>query len=125
MLCQQHGTVQYFNHSAATRHAVVTFTRPDDALKAQHALNGYVIANAQLTADFIPDAEFAKLANFSEQSASLTNIWSAAPSLGVPGGHLPEHTAWHSGIVAGGGSTSASSCGLWSASGSSSSVSGL
>lgn len=57
MLCQQHGTVPLFHHNAMARIALASFTRPEDALKAQHALTGYVLGNVQLTAEFIPDIE--------------------------------------------------------------------
>lgn len=94
MLCQQHGTVQFFNHSASTRHAIASFTRPDDALKAQHALNGYVIANMQLAADFIPDSDIGR---HNDQSTSLSNIWSSLPNAGVPVNQIPDHFGWHGG----------------------------
>lgn len=128
MLCQQHGTVQFFNQNCATRHAVATFAKFEDALKAQHALNGYVIANIQLAADLIPDADFGKFVNLGEQCSSpLTgNIWSSTlgtVAAAIPSGQSP---AWKSGIMVGGeaGSVTAN-CSLWNAKGCSNSVGGL
>ena len=126
MLCQQHGSVQFFNQNSPARLAVVSFTRSEDALKAQHALNGYVIANTQLAADFIPDAEVGKLANISDQSTSLNSIWSAAPGVGAPSGHVPsDHSNWHGGVMAGTGGGPGGNTSLWSTNGCSSSVGGL
>jgi hypothetical protein len=103
MLCQQHGTVQYFNHSPTGRLAVVTFTRPDDAIKAQHALNGYIIANTQLASDLIADNEVC-------HGGDLANIWSMPATSG-------QQSAWPA--VAGGPPSVASTNPLWNASGSS------
>lgn len=87
MLCQQHGTVHLFNHNANARIAFASFTRPDDALKAQHALTGYVLANVQLSAEFIPDVDACRLATGGFLDYPLSSNWSDVPqphSTGAP-----------------------------------------
>jgi len=90
-LCQQHGMLQYFYMHTSARHAVVTYTSPDEAAMAQRSLDSSVIGGTALAVDFIPDADVTQLS--SSVPADLSSIWSAAAAAAavMPGS---EHSVW-------------------------------
>ena len=104
-LCQQHGTVQFFQLNSSARQALVTFSTPDEAAAAQRALSCYLLAGMTLSVEFIPDTDVTQLSSSvpTDLAASLSRIWSAVPSCDVN-----QQSVWHS---AGGGGVWGSSAG--------------
>ncbi|KAK2160609.1 hypothetical protein LSH36_129g01128 [Paralvinella palmiformis] len=78
-LCVQQGSLQTFLHSAQYGQAYVCYKSREDAIKAQKSLNALVFGNTAIIAEFVNDAEVARL-----QELSGTNPVAPHSSGGSP-----------------------------------------
>lgn len=60
-LCQQHGPLQCFRYYPSSHQVLVSYRNKEDAIQAKLALHSCVLANTPLMAEFIPDAEAARM----------------------------------------------------------------
>lgn len=95
-LCQQHGPLQCFRYNPASRQVLVSYRNKEDAIQAKLALHSCVLANTPLMAEFIPDAEAARMLDQPDtmQASAVGNAWPPQRGSGLSK-KMPETPYWN------------------------------
>ena len=119
-LCQQHGPLQAFYLNLGYGQAIVRYGAKEEAAKAQVSLNSCVLGNTTIVAEFVSDADVARLLEQLNAQGSSSSSVQHQPSLmrttSEVGGKDASQwngasTVWSSGGIGSGGGVGAS--GLW------------